>query len=1419
MNLTGLVSWLKFDKSPTDDFIKKNHWEVFGNPTIGTENAINGNALQLDGQSYIKLSGVELGGANFEIDGWVYVDSTSPNYARLINIVNPSNGEYLMSVYKSPDDSTKLEFWHNLAADASNSAGYTRRSDTVSIGKRVHFKLIYRYSGSTRYIILCVNDKTVASRSNALAYDRQKFDIYIGANPSGSQGLIGSIDELTIYDGTWYSYGYGNVPTADYYNLPVSISADFDTKRKVLNPPLTWRYENYGSADLLTQTGTTITNLDETKSKTGSAFYQPTSAKCFDIPATKEIWLKCDIYTTANYANNDRIRIYSKDSNGVNGWSTNSTINSNYYLWHNGTSQAGANYFAKNKLRSILLHMISDSTNGVVEYFFESGTTDKFTGNVNNGEDFANVYIQMDGSNILVSNLIISNAPLDINEDVSGILTAIEFTADTSRNIKNAVTVSADTERRFLQEIWKQSYPKFDDTTDYFRTIIQIPSTDEVWVKFDIKTGDKETYDLLDEPARFSVRYLSDISNEDDYPSYGLVTFLNQCYWQADTYSSDRIQHDLDYNIKENCLIHLKSGESNGLMEIFFNGVLAGSYTGNINEGNNFDNISYIRTTTYYQIENLIISNAELSENFPVEIYFDTLRIVADRFTEIISQNFDTKRNVTKSLTLNFDTKREITYNQVWRYENYGTADLLTVEGTTAILEKSASKYQSGFYSTANRQNYFDIPATKEVWIKFDFWFTSLYETLFVGSLDNEKTNQVRLNCAGEGTDTYARIIFALSENVVSDITNHFHKEQRYSAVLHLKSDETNGKIDLTVSDGHNLTYTGNVNNGNNFENIYIQASHYNDISTYPLVSNVIISNSEVGINENARMPSISYYDLLRNVYPTFEYQCFFDSNRKVIISKIFNADLCRKIDFAEELDNETCRNVISSEEIDFDIARTMPHDIKVMALTNKTKLAILADSIDSDVVITPTTENTTKGLQKIEINLSAQQLTDQITYTSTLPVNIMEQVNGIYLDYLFNVRIEKIQRQGVLNTCYCCSDIDELLYKQLSYYVPATERKWSSEPLKGGAKLEGHSGKPIKVALATALKHMQRIANVLGKNLLSYFADFTSTLDVLQNGGKTYQDLIREIFGWTSRIPTMLINCFLRDDKLFVVQRGYEPNEIDLTNTKHTMPIISQSLMRTFWSANVWSKTNTKTEYLGFPYSYWVPDDSGSGESGGSSEPTTSPNRVTDVDTKDGLVHGTKIENADGSYTEVTYQYETADNGQVYLVAEIERTYELSKEGSWELIGEQVTTHEPQNTGQSIAHKNDQDGEFIGSSISKAADQRPTEYVDPFRSTKVAHLVDPKMTTTTTIYGITPFDTSFPVAGKEKLIELTDAIKWLNRRTQEKITMTFYDYPHLIDFTDRIIFEGEVYFLESNTVITTHRIINQQTVTFVRWF
>ena len=53
----------------------------------------------------------------------------------------------------------------------------------------------------------------------------------------------------------------------------------------------------------------------------------------------------------------------------------------------------------------------------------------------------------MDGSNIYVSNLIISNAPVGFNEDVAGFARTSSVSVDTARTVKNTVTSTVDTKR------------------------------------------------------------------------------------------------------------------------------------------------------------------------------------------------------------------------------------------------------------------------------------------------------------------------------------------------------------------------------------------------------------------------------------------------------------------------------------------------------------------------------------------------------------------------------------------------------------------------------------------------------------------------------------------------------------------------------------------------------------------------------------------------------------------------------------------------------------------------------------------------------------------------------------------------------------------------------------------------------------
>ena len=91
----------------------------------------------------------------------------------------------------------------------------------------------------------------------------------------------------------------------------------------------------------------------------------------------------------------------------------------------------------------------------------------------------------------------------------------------------------------------------------------------------------------------------------------------------------------------------------------------------------------------------------------------------------------------------------------------------------------------------------------------------------------------------------------------------------------------------------------------------------------------------------------------------------------------------------------------------------------------------------------------------------------------------------------------------------------------------------------------------------------------------------------------------------------------------------------------------------------------------------------------------------------------------------------------------------------------------------------------------------------------------------------LAPFaDTSFPVREFDLLYELTDDLLWLNRKTEETVTVDLIsriidgvpEINHIVDFTERILFNGAEYFLVSNKISFTPRKLIQK-LTLIRWY
>lgn len=618
-------------------------------------------------------------------------------------------------------------------------------------------------------------------------------------------------------------------------------------------------------------------------------------------------------------------------------------------------------------------------------------------------------------------------------------------------------------------------------------------------------------------------------------------------------------------------------------------------------------------------------------------------------------------------------------------------------------------------------------------------------------------------------------------------------------------------------------------------------------------ISKLLISDGGIDSNYNALT------DNTRQIFsPTIE--------RTLIKSTEFAADIMIQDVFSINLIADLFRNLITT----FKLYETDNSEY----FSGGTSAPVVIPSQE----IIPPQENV--GLQSIEISIAEQQLTDSVKIVTVIPLDVMFPVRGQYFDYFYDMRVERVQQRGVLFSADCCSDIDALLYTQMAYSLPS-EWIWQMQWRKVG---EEPVTQKIKTHYPPASAHVTRIADALGLSPVIQFDDFLSTVLMDDLGGVTYADLIRDLFGWSSRVPTMLINAYIRGDKLFVIQRGHESNVIDITGADMTLPTITREILRTAWGSSLWSKTETREMPV-----YNVPDDEiisgggGSGDDSGGSEEnvheistqfngklaqgytTYKYNRRGQLIQTYTYVH-TKA-TGQNTYTIVNHNYDD-DGTMIYTET---RTQSIGSEGdsdnlsidekgyvilnngekflAWEhiakyrnddglgisnkdLIDEQYTSHSPSRVGQKHVIKIASDGEVIGEVVGQdTGDDRVT----PFAVRKSRDLIravqsgnssgsgsgSDGWTTETqsrTLNGISLYDSSFPIHNEDKLIAITEELKRLNRRTQETVTFALYNFPHLIDFNDRVILNGIEYFLVNNTASTTPRLFNEQNLTLRRW-
>ena len=494
-------------------------------------------------------------------------------------------------------------------------------------------------------------------------------------------------------------------------------------------------------------------------------------------------------------------------------------------------------------------------------------------------------------------------------------------------------------------------------------------------------------------------------------------------------------------------------------------------------------------------------------------------------------------------------------------------------------------------------------------------------------------------------------------------------------------------------------------------------------------------------------------------------------------------------------------RIVVARVRVRFDTLIRVPHVLEYVMPSHgkrsKRAIAHIADNFRAN------------GIRSFSVTLGEMTLSDTFQMETVQPLAIGEAVRGQLLDYRFSFLVEETLQRDLLQTVKGAYSKDATLYSAIRIFVKE----------------------------AQASHYAQSIAAALGLQLHWACDDFTPSQN-FEDSGMTYQDFISALFGWTAKLPQRQVNVFIREDTLHIVQRGKEASVLDVTGWPHSRPTVERRLVRSLWhsshasemAGNAYNEEDTEP----IPFTGTISwEEMSRTYHNGFLTSETNEKGTTEYTYHGEYLTSKQTHNKDGSTSRTEYTYAETER-DVYLVKEWERTTEPINDGKkhteydwtdWnnERGTERITYHAPLGYGW-YATTVYVDGNLEGSTLSQGkpggkASRFTVEQFNLSLGSRYSGDDDDA-----------PFasliDTEFPVKGEAYLKELTQAILWLNRKTQETVTLEVYaniqngvpDVGHIVDFTERIRFESQEYFLQSNAVELTPRSL-KQTIKMTRWY
>lgn len=591
------------------------------------------------------------------------------------------------------------------------------------------------------------------------------------------------------------------------------------------------------------------------------------------------------------------------------------------------------------------------------------------------------------------------------------------------------------------------------------------------------------------------------------------------------------------------------------------------------------------------------------------------------------------------------------------------------------------------------------------------------------------------------------------------------------------------------------------------------------------------------------------------------------DFSRRVEKTIAVNVDATRDVQAPFSLAVDTTRDLQNNVSLGVDTSRTVERIESVNGdsirylVFDMDKLLIPANQPPAQGEFTPFPANPPKaakqGIISMTLELATGTLSDTLNFeTFGTDFTPKRAIRGNFLDFPYEYRVEQVANIGGRQKVTSMSYIDRLLYVPLKFYIDGGEgstfvgsvessdfaggsgRGDFVEGVGGSGFTEDSGGSDFESLAKSLAKHLGYACETHMENI--YLKTNYSGMTV------TYSAVMSGAFGWLSDLPWRQVNVYIKGGKMTFVQRGQEPTVYDITNLHHDEPTIVQKVFRSRFSANNKAsepdkvKPAKKAHTRGFSGEVNYPDGGWTNYDDGL--PTYSyrysenaivqtwwhyqfgTRRLEGQDTQTEPKPGADI-NRSETHTEFHYY-----GGRSYTVTET-RTTTIETDRRTGETTKTETVNYTENTNGSTTSTTMRDGDVVVSngpmSVNTGSEFSINQQNIIMTGGKTQWLDDDgKEIKDEADISFSSLPISEASNSGVQLSTLVAEINNHDRCIEETVEMNIIEavkdgvssLTHVINFGERIKYNGNEYCLERNTVTRTTREIKQNIV-MIRWF